>query len=320
MSIRNWSSLPRSRTACARRAACRARSPVSLWYMKLVSGLALAASMRFQPQRRPPRGCRRDVDDVAVGAALLEQHLAGLRLRVVAAAQRAALVEDLAAGCGRRCRREDHAADRTAPAGRSQLQLVGVLESLPAWNVDSVDDLDLLLRPLADVAGKRTRHGRGCSSGVVQRSGVRGRGLDLRCRCASAAPGSRGRTSDRRCRARGRRRSSSRRSSVQCSRVEGAVGADADLEDALAVHDAVGVAAGIAVGAADLLRLGRRIVHRRVEARAGSRSSSCRRRRRRSPCARRRAPRAHTPATIASDRVPPRMAERLNTAHAGRRQ
>ena len=69
------------------------RSPVILWYRKLISGSF--GVMRFQPE--PLRGdvVRHDADDLRVGRADLEQHPARLALRVVAAAQRAVVVEDL---------------------------------------------------------------------------------------------------------------------------------------------------------------------------------------------------------------------------------
>ena len=137
------------------------------------------------------------------------------------------------------------------------------LQSLPPWNIDSVT---ILICFLADL---QTSPGSGPSSrtpmlvGVVQRSACWSASRSG-CRCGSAAPGSRCRTSGRRCRGAWSTTIEFTPLSVSAP-VEVLLAQTPPPEDALAVHHAVGVAARIAVRAAHLLRLGARIVDRRVE-------------------------------------------------------
>ena len=241
--------------------------------------------------------------------------LALVRLRVVTAAQRAALVEDLLLdaieGAGRRRIAGSRGVARHRRIARRASACRCPCRCLPPLERRQRHDLDLLLGRLADVAGKRTlQPARGCwwawCSGrpcwSASRSG---------CRCGSAAPGTRCRTSDRRCRARGRRRSSSRRSSVQCAGSKVLLAqtptwkthspfttpSASQLGSPSVQRTFFGLVGGSLTGASSASRqsvLELPPPPMTIALATGAVTSN-------------------TPATIASDRVPPRMAERLST-------
>ena len=221
--------------------------------------------MRRHPSAAAAGVVGHDVDDVRVRATALEQHAAGLRLRVVTPAQRAAPVEDLPLDAIERAG-EQHARDRSGSGGSQiSFSLSVSLTGFGPW-MNRVVIFTCFLPRLQTSRGSGPVIGTRMVVGVVQRSGssrvsralrfdagLQGLevGVELRIAVVLGVIDRDRVHAVRACSAAGRR----------CCCAHTPICDERTAPFTIAV----GVAVGIAVGAAAPLRLARRIVHRCVE-------------------------------------------------------
>jgi len=218
-----------------------------------------------EPARRLGRVVvRRHPDEIVVGGPLLEEQIPGVRraLRIVAAADGAVLVEDLSLDAIERARVERHgiAARRRGIADHPQAVPIG--DAVPRHEVRLGGDAEKLLAATACVVGERpvdehmqVDDGRAVVGGVTVDVDAVGDDVLERLELGievGVAVVERVIDDDR------------VDTRARAARVERAVAARADRQDADAVHGTVAVA-GVAVRAAEMARVARRGVRSRPE-------------------------------------------------------